>query len=127
MLSIKSEPPAFGRIVVRAQLRKVIFILDKNHVRLPGELVDFLSNNLDTLTEVAASKRFTHYFTSIFERDFAELRKPVFPGSFVEKTFMEYQPLRKGGHIMWIDIHHAKPIACGFVLSVRHTKRENKA
>ena len=42
MLPIESKPPAFGRIVVRAQLSKVIFVVDEDHVGLPGELVDFL-------------------------------------------------------------------------------------
>ena len=64
---------------MRAQLSKVIFVVDEDHVRLPGELVDFLSDNLDPLTEVAASERFTHDFTSIFERNLTELGNPAFP------------------------------------------------
>ena len=42
----RKQAPAFGRIVVRAQLSKVIFVVDEDHVGLPGELVDFLADNL---------------------------------------------------------------------------------
>ena len=64
---------------MRAQLSKVIFVVDEDHVGLPGELVDFLSDNLNTFTEVAASEWFTQDFTSIFERNFTELGNPRFP------------------------------------------------
>ena len=74
---------------MRPQLSKVIFVVDEDHVGLPGELVDFLSDNLNTFTEVAASEWFTHDLTSIFERNFTELGNPAFPGSFVKKTLMK--------------------------------------
>ena len=81
---------------------------------------------MNSLTEVATSERYTHDFTSIFEGNFTELGNPAFSGSFVKKTLMKNQPLRKGGHVMRIDIHHAEPIAGGFGLRIRDTEREDK-
>ena len=104
MLAIPGQTPAFPGVVERFEWFEAFPVVDEDHVRAPGELVDAIPDHFDAFAEVAAGERNALKRLAGFQIDPRQTRKAMLAGALPKLPVAEHQPLGEGGDLVGIGV-----------------------